>query len=87
MEYVRDDVHTNGVESFWSILMRGHKGIYHKMNPKHLDRYVQEFASRHNVHNTNMFRQMGVVVRALEGRHITYGNLTEPNGLSLGVRA
>ena len=39
-EYVRDMAHTNGVESFWSMLKRAHKGTFHKISPKHLDRYV-----------------------------------------------
>ena len=43
MENVRGNVHTNGVESFWSMLKQEHKGIYHKMSPKHLDQYVQKF--------------------------------------------
>ncbi len=87
MEFVRGDVHTNGVESFWSMLKRGYKGIYHKMSPKHLDRYVQEFAGRHNFRNADTLLQMGVVVRALEGRHPNYTDLTEPNGLSSGARS
>ena len=45
-EYVRGQVHTNGIESFWSMLRRGYIGVYHKMSPKHLDRYVAEFAGR-----------------------------------------
>ena len=32
--------HTNGIESFWSMLKRAHKGTFHKISPKHLDRYV-----------------------------------------------
>ena len=47
---------------------------------------MQEFASRHNIRNTGTLKQMGVVVRALEGRYITYTALTEPNGLSSGAR-
>ena len=43
-EYVDEMVHTNGVESFWSMLKRAHKGTFHKMSPKHLQRYVNEFA-------------------------------------------
>ena len=38
-EYVRGHVHTNGIESFWSMFKRGHKGTYHKMSKKHLKRY------------------------------------------------
>lgn len=37
-EYVRGQVHTNGVESFWSLTKRGYYGTYHKMSPKHLNR-------------------------------------------------
>ena len=48
-EYKRGSAHTNGVESFWSLLKRGYHGTYHKMSAKHLDRYVNEFVGRHNV--------------------------------------
>ena len=48
-EYVRGKAHTNGIESFWSMLKRGYHGVYHQMSPKHLQRYVNEFAGRHNL--------------------------------------
>jgi len=50
-EYVRGNVHTNNLESFWSILKRGYVGIYHWMSGKHLFRYVNEFGFRHNTKN------------------------------------
>ena len=46
LEYVRGEIHTNGIESFWSMLKRSHKGTFHKMSPKHLGRYVQEFEAK-----------------------------------------
>ena len=86
-EYVRGDVHTNGVESFWSMLKRAHNGIYHKMSPKHLNRYVQEFAGRHNLRDVDTLTQMGIVIRGFEGKRLTYADLKEPNGLTSGARA
>ena len=62
-KYVRGMAHTNGVESFWSMLKRRHQGIYNKMSPKHLDRDVQEFAGRHNLRNADTLTQMSRVVR------------------------
>ena len=59
LEYVRGEVHTNGIESFWSMLKRAHKRIYHKMSPKHLDRYVQEFAGRHNIRDIDTLNSEG----------------------------
>ena len=52
-EYVRGMAHTNGMESFWSMLKRAHTGTFHKMSPKHLNRYVQEFAGKHNVRESD----------------------------------
>ena len=48
-EYARGMAHTNGIESFWSMLKRGYQGTFHHFSEKHLDRYVSEFAGRHNV--------------------------------------
>ncbi|MXW32163.1 MAG: IS1595 family transposase [Rhodothermaceae bacterium] len=39
-EYVNGDAHINGMESFWSLLKRGYYGTYHRMSPKHPQRYV-----------------------------------------------
>ena len=85
-EYVRDMASTNGIESFWSMLKRGHQGIYHKMSPKHLDRYVQEFAGRHNVRNADTIDQMAGVVAGMAGKRLRYRDLTAANGLPSGAR-
>ncbi len=80
-EYVRDMASTNGVESFWSMLKRAHKGTFHKISPKHLDRYVQEFAAKHNLRESGTLVQMRLTVRALVGHRLSYRDLIRDNGL------
>ena len=48
-EYVKGQVHVNGVESFWTMLQRAYKGTFHQTSHKHLNRYVQKFAGSHNI--------------------------------------
>jgi len=48
-EYVRDDVSTNSMESFWAVCKRGYVGTFHYMSEKHLQRYVDEFQARNNM--------------------------------------
>ena len=86
-EYVRGDVHTNGIESLWSMLKRAHKGTFHKLSPKHLNRYVQEFAGRHNVREQDTIDQMKSLRGGMEGKRLTYKALIRGNGLSSGARA
>ncbi len=86
-EYVKGDVHTNGIESLWSMLKRAHKGTFHKFSPKHLDRYVQEFAGRHNVREQDTADQIGSLRAGMDGRRLTYKALKAPNGLASGARA
>ena len=74
-EYVREQAHTNGVESFWSMLKRAHKGTFHHFSPKHLQRYVNEFAGRHNVRDMDTIDQMAQVVTGLIGRRLLYREL------------
>ena len=74
-EYVRGNVHTQGIESFWAMLKRGHKGVYHQMSPKHLDRYVAEFAGRHNVRDDDTIDQMTNLVAAMTGKKLMYKDL------------
>ena len=86
-EYVKGEVHTNGIESLWSMLKRAHTGTFHKLSPKHLDRYVQEFAGRHNVREQDTIEQMASVTGGMEGKRLTYERLIEANGLESGARA
>lgn len=47
-QYVRGTVHTNTMESFWSLLKRGVMGTYHNVSRKYLPLYLNEFVFRHN---------------------------------------
>ena len=86
-EYVKGDVHTNGIESLWSMLKRAHKGTFHKLSPKHLDRYVQEFAGRHNIREQDTIEQIGSIQRGMEQKLLRYPDLIADTGLDSGARA
>ena len=74
-EYVDGMAHTNGIESFWAMLKRGYKGTYHKMSAKHLQRYVNEFAGRHNVRSRDTLDQMAVIARGFTGKRLRLQDL------------
>ena len=78
--------HTNGIESFWSVLKRAHKGVCHKFSVKHLQRHVTDFAGRHNVRSLDTMTQMQHVVIGMTGRRLTYRMLKADNGLASGAR-
>lgn len=74
-EYVNGMAHTNGIESFWAMLKRGYNGTYHQMSAKHLGRYVNEFAGRHNVRPLDTIEQMRALTEGLVGKRLHYSEL------------
>ena len=74
-EFVNGMAHTNRIESFWSMLKRAHKGVYHKMSAKHLQRYVDEFAGRHGIRERDTLDQMGALVEGMVGKRTDYREL------------
>ena len=74
-EFVRDQAHTNGMESFWSMLKRGYHGTYHHMSEKHLDRYVTEFSGRHNDRERDTIDQMSHIAQRMVGKRLRYRDL------------
>ena len=71
-EYVRGQVHTNGIESFWAALKRGYLGTFHHFSEKHMNRYIDEFAGRHNDRPLDTIDMMSRVVQGMMGRRLTH---------------
>ena len=69
------------------MLKRAHKGTFHKISPKHLDRYVTEFAGKHNIREANTLDQMVGIARAMSDKRLRYDDLIADNGLRSGARS
>ena len=74
-QYVEGMAHTNGIESFWSMLKRGYHGTYHWISHKHLQRYVDEFSGRHNVRDMDTEDQMAHLAAGMVGKRLCYRDL------------
>jgi transposase-like protein len=76
IEYVRENVHTNRAENFWSLLKRGINGTYVSVEPYHLFRYVDEQAFRYNNRrDTDDYGRFKMVLTQLAGKRLTYESL------------
>lgn len=74
--YVRDEVHTNGLENFWSLLKRSIRGTYVSVEPFHLFRYLDEQAFRFNEREHYDADRFVSAMRQIEGRRLTFDALT-----------
>ncbi len=75
IEYVRDHVHTNGIENFWSLLKHTVKGTYVSVEPQHLNKYVNEQTFRYNEKDgTNQDRFLELI-NGIFGKRLTYSEL------------
>lgn len=88
-EYVRGQVHTNGIENFWSLLKRGLKGTYVAVEPFHLDRYVSEQVFRFNNRTTKDnpltdSDRFALAVTQIVGKRLTFAELTGKVGAAEG---
>jgi transposase-like protein len=85
VEYVNGQVHTQGIENFWSLLKRGLRGTYIAVEPFHLDRYLDEQVFRYNNRATKDnpltdADRFSLAVMQIIGKRLTYKELTGKTG-------
>jgi len=73
--YVNGDIHTNGLENFWSLFKRGLKGTYVHADPAHLFRYLDERLFTYNLRNLTDAERFTEVLGAVTDRRLTYEEL------------
>ena len=74
--YVDGQIHTNGLENFWSLLKRAIRGTYVSVEPFHLHRYVDEQAYRFNNRQDNNAERFIGILSDVVGKRVTYKKLT-----------
>ncbi len=75
-KYVDGEVHTNGVENFWSLLKRAIKGTYVSVEPFHLFRYLDEQVYRFNNRKLTDSMRFLAACASVFGKRLTYTGLT-----------
>ena len=71
--YVDGNIHTNGMENYWSLLKRGLSGTYISVEPFHLFRYLDEQAYRYNNReDMNDFDRFKVAATQIVGKRLTW---------------
>jgi transposase-like protein len=74
-KYVDGNVHTNGMENFWSLLKRAIKGTYVSIEPFHLFRYLDEQCFRFNNRKLTDAERFAYAASAIVGKRLTYKGL------------
>jgi len=75
-KYVEGQIHTNGMENFWSLLKRALKGTYVSVEPFHLQAYCDEQAFRYNNRKITDAERFCIAMTQIVGRRLTYAELT-----------
>jgi len=75
IEYVNGNVHTNGLENFWSLLKRAIRGTYVSVEPYHLFRYLDEETFRFNERKLTDAERFTLGMRQIVGKRLTYDQL------------
>jgi transposase-like protein len=74
--YANGEVHTNGMENYWSLLKRAIRGTYVSVEPFHLFRYLDEQAFRFNQRSETDGDRFARTLKAVAGRRVTFDQLT-----------
>lgn len=72
---MRGNTHTNTIESFWSLLKRGHYGIFHSISENHLHRYLAEFKARWNMNEMSGSERVDALFEFTSGLRLDYEGL------------
>lgn len=75
-KYVEGDIHTNGLENFWSLLKRSLKGTYVSVEPFHLFRYLDEQMYRFNNRKVGDFNRFALAAASIVDRRLMWKQLT-----------
>lgn len=77
IQYVNGNIHTNGIEKFWSLFKRTLRGTYVNCDPSHLFRYLDEQSFRFNNRKTNDANRFATVLEMVAGKRLTYAKLIQ----------
>ena len=79
-QYVHNGtIHTNTIESFWSMLKRSYMGTHHWRSHKHMQRYLDAAAGRYNLRRLSVLDRMAATWRGMEGKRLRYEDLVGLN--------
>ena len=77
-EYVRGDIHTQGIENYWSLLKRGVYGVFHHVGDDYLPMYLSEFEFRFNRRKISDAERFAALMAQVQGRLLWYCRTPQP---------